>query len=206
MRFTLNARMASILLVPEVKMRVLYCVLPSADQLLLLGIAEHHERRRAGRVDHVDAHRRRTPRPSPRRPGSPPGIRRARRGCTSSASGMSRMPCGRIRSRSSKPPVRWVGRTMPTVPREPSGHASPSPISPRARKQLAQAIDHRLRRLLDLSYHVGQLAAAEPVGVEADLLASARYCSSFMVASNAACSAAMRSAGISGGAKTGAPW
>jgi hypothetical protein len=30
-------------------------VLPAADQRLLLGIAQHHERRRAGRVDHVDA-------------------------------------------------------------------------------------------------------------------------------------------------------
>ena len=56
MRVTLSARMASMLLVPEVKIARVVLLLPAADQLLLLGIAQHHERRRAGRVDHVDAH------------------------------------------------------------------------------------------------------------------------------------------------------
>src|SRR5262249_37357824 len=90
---------------------------------------------------------------------------------TSRQSGISRIPSGSICRSSSYPPVRCVGRTMPTVPREPLDAMTRSPcprlFHARAREQFAQPVDDGLRGFLDLPDLLGDVAAAEPVDVEA---------------------------------------
>jgi hypothetical protein len=71
---------------------------------------------------------------------------------------MSSMPFGRMLRRSSNPPLRSVGRTIPTRPRVASAAIVRSPLpslfDAGQRQKLPQAVDDRLRRSLNLSYQL----------------------------------------------------